>query len=125
MSNITKSDLKSFAKVLIAIAESVNSNPDDLLSTINNVRVENDKVQDFNVNELEMEITEFDLFEKSKLNKFNVIEEYLNKYDSKELGYINKYLNFPYNRSKAKKTLINDIIDQLKKRTENVFRDHK
>lgn len=125
MSNITKSDLKSFAKVLIAIGERVNSNPDELLSIINNVRVENDKVQDFNVNELEMEIKSFDFFDKSTLNKFNEIEEYLNKYDSKELAYINKYLKFPYNRSKAKKTLINDIIDQLKKRTENVFRHHE
>ncbi|WP_041411188.1 hypothetical protein [Shewanella baltica] len=125
MSNITKSDLKSFAKVLIAIGNKVNSNPDELLSLINSFGVSDKKNHNFISSELELEIESFDFFEKSTDGKFNEIEEYLNKYEYKELAYINKYLKFPYNRSKVKKTLINDIIDQLKKRTENVFRHHE
>jgi len=121
MSNITKSDLKSFAKVLIAIGNKVNSNPDELLSLINSFGVSDKKNHNF----ISSEIESFDFFEKSTDGKFNEIEEYLNKYEYKELAYINKYLKFPYNRSKVKKTLINDIIDQLKKRTENVFRHHE
>ena len=125
MSNITKSDLKSFAKVLIAIGEKVNSNPDELLSLINSLGVSKTKRSDFDVSELEIEIASFDFFEKATSSEFDKIEEWLNKYESVQLAHINKYLKFPYNRSKAKKTLIIDIIDQLKKRTESVFRNHE
>lgn len=125
MSNITKSDLKSFAKVLIAIGDKVNSNPDELLSLINSLGVSKSKLPDFDVSELEIEIVSFDFFEMATAGEFDKIEECLNKYESVQLAYINKYLKFPYNRSKAKKTLTIDIIDQLKKRTENVFRNHE
>lgn len=125
MSNITKSDLKSFSKVLFAIADKINSDPESVLSIINNSEAVAKKEIEINTQELERKIEEFDFFDKSTLNKFEEIEMYLNDFESKELAYINKYLKFPYNRSKAKKTLINDIVDQLRKRTESVFRHHE
>ncbi|MGF1764900.1 hypothetical protein, partial [Aliivibrio kagoshimensis] len=92
---------------------------------INNIEISDKKPQQIDKLGLELEIRKFDFFEKSNLNKFDEVEAYLNEYNSKELAFIIKYLKFPYNRSKSKKTLIDDIVDQLKKRTENVFRNHE
>ncbi|EGR0728942.1 hypothetical protein EW095_10295 [Vibrio cholerae] len=125
MSNITKSDLKSFSKVMSAIVDKINSDPDSLLSIFNDSKVIAKKEDEINTQELERKIEEFGFFDRSTLSKFEEIEMYLNEFESKELAYINKYLKFPYNRSKSKKTLINDIIDQLRKRTESVFRHHE
>lgn len=126
MTTITKSDIISFAKVLTAIGENIINNPDIILSIVNLEKhsESSEKVTDINISELEKEISSFDFFEKSNQHKFDDIEDYLNKFTPKELSFINRYLKFPYNRSKAKRTLIEDILDQLRKRTESVFRDH-
>ncbi|HDZ3720025.1 TPA: hypothetical protein RSW52_003633, partial [Vibrio cholerae] len=56
MSNITKSDLKSFSKVMSAIVDKINSDPDSLLSIFNDSKVIAKKEDEINTQELERKI---------------------------------------------------------------------
>ncbi|MDK2776852.1 MAG: hypothetical protein KYX62_04250 [Pseudomonadota bacterium] len=124
MSKVTKNDLKAYVKVSAILEEIMLSNPDRLLELLNSI---NDEKLSPEVDEIliSSQVDGYDLFSKASRKEFSDIEEFLSKYDVRELSFINKYLKFPYIRSKSKTTLTREIVDQLSKRTESVFRDHE
>jgi len=116
--NISKKDIEIFGRVLKEIGESITNDPEKILALINSKK-NSDKQLDRGK---EIEGTNF--YELSK-NKNDVeLVDYFKSYDIKELKYIIKILKFGYNRSKSKETLLQYIIDQIKKRTTDVFREH-
>lgn len=121
MTTINKKDIKSFGKVLEALGIALQKNPSILHGILQDADAdtkEGNKEQ-VNVDKL-AKIPLFQLAKKSP----EKLENTLRELSTSELKSLLKLNHLGGSNFRAKESIINYILDQLKKRTTAVFREH-
>ncbi len=126
MNNISKSDIKIFGKVLKSIGERLSTNPELLLSILNNDKTKpRKKTAKDNNSTLPSSIDDTDLFSYSKSHSKDEIVQILNDLSIKDLKQIISHYSLGYTKLRSKEKIIEYIADQFKKRTTDVFLKHE
>lgn len=126
MANITKRDVQIFGRVLKAIGEAVESNPEMILTVIE-MKHESEKpaIRIETSSSFSEKVQNADLYTYVKEHNGNELAEYLRSFSADELKELIKKYNFGYTKLKAVDSIADYIADQLKKRTTDVFMQHE
>jgi hypothetical protein len=126
MTNITKKDIFTFCKVLKALSEALESNPEYFQKIIENSKVKfnNDGKNDLSAGHQEKSDSS-DLYSLAKELSYEDLLAFLKKSNVDELKGIIKKYNFGYSKLRSVESLSKYIAEQLKKRTTDVFLKHE
>lgn len=121
MSTINKKDIESFGKVLEALGIAIQKNPGMLTSLLQDA---DSNLKEGNEDEVNLEkLSKIPLFQLAKSTP-EKLEETLMELSTPELKSILKLNHLGGSNFKARDSIIKFILDQLKKRTTDVFREH-
>ncbi|WP_158467781.1 hypothetical protein [Pseudomonas putida] len=120
MKNITKKEIEVFGKVLSQIGETIEGNPELVLSLLRPFYEKNQKEQ----KEKELiraEVEGLNIFDSFKDKKKSEIEEELATFNREELRFIIKKYSLGATKLASNEKLSEFIADQVTKRTKDVF----
>ncbi|WP_027340407.1 hypothetical protein [Halonatronum saccharophilum] len=122
--NITKEDIIGFGKVLEQFGKVVQQDPNIVLDFISNLKQNNEKNNSNDeIDEEKLDLV--NLFKKSnELLEENFID-YLSGFKIKELKYLLKKHHLGGSKITKKQKIIQHIVDNLSKRSNDVFREYK
>lgn len=121
MTTISKRDIESFGKVLEVLGVAIQKNPSILTGLLQDI---DQLSKEGNEEEVNIEkITQIPLFQLAK-NSPEKLEDILNELTVPELKNLLKLNHLGGSNYKARDSIIRFILDQLRKRTTDVFREH-
>jgi hypothetical protein len=121
VTTINKKDIESFGKVLEVLGVAIQKNPSILSGLLQNV----DQVsKEGNEEEVDVnKLTQIPLFQLAK-NSPEKLEDTLKELTVPELKSLLKLNHLGGSNYKSRDSIIKFLLDQLKKRTTDVFREH-
>jgi hypothetical protein len=122
MSEITTKDMECFAKVLIALGETIKRDPNIVLGLLKMAPKKQPSKNVPKQGTSNSEVKSLELFELAKTKTKEGLIQELEQREVKKLQQIIKDLKFPSKNGNAKE-LAEHIADQLKNRTEDVFKN--
>ena len=126
MGNITKKDIQSFGKVLQALGELVETEPEFILSLLKNDSEPSKRPQSKSSSEMYSEkIRNLDLYTHAKTHSEEELVGFLKTFSVDELRGIIKKYSIGYTKLKSVDAIADYIADQMKKRTTDVFLQHE
>ncbi|WP_321838235.1 hypothetical protein [Pseudomonas kulmbachensis] len=120
MKNISRKDIEIFGKVLSEIGETIEENPDILLSLLRPFYEKNQKEQK-EKETVRAEVEDLNIFESFKEKKKSEIEKELTTFNKEELKFIIKKYSLGATKLTSNEKLSEFIADQVTKRTKDVF----
>ncbi len=129
--SITNADIESFGKVLtaiggkfIALGENIQDQPNLLQRFLG---IDSEKTVENTSHDLKenVDIENLPLYEIAKTKKENEMRELLAGYKVEQLQYLIGHFSLGAIKKRNKDAIVSYIVEQVKKRTTDVFIDHK
>lgn len=126
MSDISKTDIITFGKVLKFIGETLIEDPEILMSILDKKdKKPKQQTAKEKASELPNAIAKTDLFSFSKDHSKDEIIKLLNDLSVQELKQVISHYSLGYTKLRSKEKISEHIADQFKKRTTDVFLKHE
>lgn len=125
MSELSRKNIQAFGKVLKAIGDILEQEPDNLFKLLQQKKGINKHKQSSIKDKVTAKMDDVDLYTFAKQHSLEEMVQYLKQYDAKELKQIIKKYSLGYTKLKSIDSISQYIADQFKKRTTDVFRTHE
>jgi hypothetical protein len=133
MSQITRRDVEGFAKVLVHLGRLLQEHPEKLVELLDESAPSEPSPAAQTQGERKPsagedpypELTNLPLFESAKGKTREELLEQFRKYDMDQLRHIVRHFRLGSIKTKSQQTLLDHLVDQLAKRSVDVFLEHK
>lgn len=133
MSHITRRDVEGFGKVLVQLGRLLQDQPERLVELLAEVETPSEPPRPAQQAERKSdpgddpypELTKLPLFEMARGKTRDELLDQLRKYDMDQLRLIVRHFRLGSLKTKSHQVLLDHIVDQLAKRSVDVFLEHK
>jgi hypothetical protein len=133
MSHITRRDVEGFGKVLVQLGRLLQEQPDKLIELIAEVDTPSEPPRTAQQRERRsdtgedpyLELTNLPLFEMAKGKTREELLAQFRKYDIDQLRHIVRHFRLGSLKTKSQQVILEHLVDQLAKRSVDVFLEHK